>query len=144
VPTVFLQHTRVSSGGLACEQENPEVRKGVGLANESGPIGFFHESTTSSSSYPSPIVRAKSQYLKKAPRFSYRASLNPFTETSPWQSRLSSPQVTVRNTSPVIFHPLQFPDKLLHHPRNLVTVELFSSPILSTTGIHFPSVLLYN
>jgi hypothetical protein len=33
VPTVFLQHTHVSSGGLACEQENPEVRKGVGIAN---------------------------------------------------------------------------------------------------------------
>jgi hypothetical protein len=66
VPTVFLQHMRVSSGGLAREQENPEVREGVGIANQSGPIGFFLESTTSSSSYPSPIVRARPQHLKKA------------------------------------------------------------------------------
>jgi hypothetical protein len=27
----------------------------------------------------------------------------------PWQSRLSSPRITVRNTSPVNLHPLQFP-----------------------------------
>jgi hypothetical protein len=33
VPTVFLQHTRVSSGGLAREQEDPEVRRGVSIAN---------------------------------------------------------------------------------------------------------------
>jgi hypothetical protein len=41
VPTVFLQHTRVSSGGLTREQENPEVREGVGIANQSSPTGFF-------------------------------------------------------------------------------------------------------
>jgi hypothetical protein len=57
VPTVFLQHMRVSSGGLAREQENPEVREGVGIANQSGPIGFFLESTTSNSSYPSLIAQ---------------------------------------------------------------------------------------
>jgi hypothetical protein len=34
VPTVFLQHTRVSRGGLAHEQENPEVHGGVGTANQ--------------------------------------------------------------------------------------------------------------
>jgi energy-converting hydrogenase Eha subunit F len=50
----------------------------------------------------------------------------------------------VRNTSPVILHPLQSPGKLLRHPRNLVTVELFSSLILFTAGIHFPLVLLHN
>jgi hypothetical protein len=138
VPTVFLQHTRVSSGGLAREQENPKVREGVGIANQSGPIGFFHESTTSNSSYPSPIVRGRPRHLKKAPELSYRASSDPFSETSsPWQSRLSSPRITARNTSPVILHPLQFPGKLLRHPRNLVTVELFSSPILFATGFHF-------
>jgi hypothetical protein len=38
VPTVFLQHTRVSSGALAHEQENPEVHGGVGIANQSGSI----------------------------------------------------------------------------------------------------------
>jgi hypothetical protein len=36
------------------------------------------------------------------------------------------------------------PGKLLRHPRNLVIVELFSSPILFATGIHFLPVLLYN
>jgi hypothetical protein len=38
VPTVFLQHTRMSSGGfgLAREKENPEVRRGVAIANHSG------------------------------------------------------------------------------------------------------------
>jgi hypothetical protein len=51
---------------LSHEQENPEVRKGVGIANQSGPIGFFLESTTSSSSYPSPIIRARPQHLNKA------------------------------------------------------------------------------
>jgi energy-converting hydrogenase Eha subunit F len=35
-------------------------------------------------------------------------------------------------------------DKLLRHPRNLVTIEHFSSPILFATGIHFPLVLLHN
>jgi hypothetical protein len=110
VPTVFLQHTRVSSGGLAREQENPKVREGVGIANQSGPIGFFLESTTSSSSYPSPIVQARPQHLKKTREPSYRTSSYPFTETSsPWQSRLSSPRVTMRNIPPAILHPLQFP-----------------------------------
>jgi hypothetical protein len=50
----------------------------------------------------------------------------------------------VRNTPPAILHPLQSSGKLLRHPRNLATVELFSSPILFTAGIHFPPVLLHN
>jgi hypothetical protein len=138
VSTVFLQHTRVSSGGLAHKQENTGVRRGVGTANQSGSIVLSHKSTTSNSSYSSSIVRAGPQHLKKAREPSHRASLDPFAETtSPWQSRLPPPQVTVRNTSPVILHPLQSPGKLLRHPRNLVTVELFSSPILFIAGIHF-------
>jgi hypothetical protein len=36
------------------------------------------------------------------------------------------------------------PGKLLRQPRNLVIVELISSPILFTAGIHFPRVLLHN
>jgi hypothetical protein len=36
------------------------------------------------------------------------------------------------------------PGKLLRHPRNLVTVELFSPPILFTAEIYFPPVLLHN
>jgi hypothetical protein len=52
VPTVFLQHTRVSSGGLTREQENPEVHGGVSIANQSGSTVSSQGSTTSSSSYP--------------------------------------------------------------------------------------------
>jgi hypothetical protein len=77
VPTVFLQHTRVSRGGLAREQENPEVRGEVGIANQSGSIVSSHKSTTSSSSYSSPIVRARPQHLKKAPGLFHRASSIP-------------------------------------------------------------------
>jgi hypothetical protein len=107
---VFQWHTCLSRGSSNSKQENPEVCKGVGIVNQSSPIGFFLESTTSSSSYPSPIVRARPQHLKKAREPSYRASSNPFTRTSsPWKSRLSSPRITVRNTSPVILRPLQFP-----------------------------------
>jgi hypothetical protein len=36
------------------------------------------------------------------------------------------------------------PGKLLRHPRNLVTVEHFSSPTLFATGIHFSLVFLHN
>jgi energy-converting hydrogenase Eha subunit F len=50
----------------------------------------------------------------------------------------------MRNTFPVILHPLQSPGEFLRHPQNLVTVEHFSSPILFATGIHFPFVLLHN
>jgi hypothetical protein len=45
----------------AREPENPEVRGRDGIANQSGPIGFFPESTTSSTSYLSPIIRARPQ-----------------------------------------------------------------------------------
>jgi hypothetical protein len=38
VPAVFQQHTRMSRGGSAREQENLEVRGGVGIANQSGSI----------------------------------------------------------------------------------------------------------
>ncbi|PUZ41724.1 hypothetical protein GQ55_3G335100 [Panicum hallii var. hallii] len=76
---MFQRHTCVSREGSAREQEDLEVREGVGIANQSGPIGFSHTSTTSSET------------------------------SSPWQSRLSSSQITVRNNSPVILRPLQFP-----------------------------------
>jgi hypothetical protein len=36
------------------------------------------------------------------------------------------------------------PGKLLRHPRSLIIVEVFSSPILFTAGIHLPPVLLHN
>jgi hypothetical protein len=105
----------VSRGSLAREQENPEVRGGVGIANQSGSIIFSREFTTSSSSYPSLITQ-------------------PTTVTTGYREEYP----------PVIFHPLQFPDKLLHYPQNLVTVKLFSSPILFATEIHFPLILLHD
>jgi hypothetical protein len=36
------------------------------------------------------------------------------------------------------------PGKLLRHPRNLITVEHFSSPTLFATGIHFSLIFLHN
>jgi hypothetical protein len=36
------------------------------------------------------------------------------------------------------------PGELLRHSRHLVIVELFSSPILFATGVHFSPVLLHN
>jgi hypothetical protein len=67
VPAVFQQHTRMSSGGSAREQENPEVRGGVGIANQSGSIVLSHKSTMSSSSYSLPIGRARPQQLEETP-----------------------------------------------------------------------------
>jgi hypothetical protein len=40
--------------------------------------------------------------------------------------------------------PTAIPGKLLRHPRNLITVEHFSSSILFIVANHFPSVLLHN
>jgi hypothetical protein len=145
VPAVFLQHTRVGRGGLAREQEDPEVRGRVSIANQSGPIGFSHKSTTSSSSYPLLIARARPQHLEEAPGPPIEPLPSLCAGTSPpWQSQPPSLQVTVRNTPPAILRPLQFSSKLLRHSQNLANVEHFSSPILFTTGIHFPPVLLHN
>jgi hypothetical protein len=71
VPTVFMQHTRVIRGGLAREQENLEVRGGVGIANQSGSIVSSQESTMSNNSYSSSIVRARPQHLEEAREPSY-------------------------------------------------------------------------
>jgi hypothetical protein len=62
-----------------------------------------------------------------------------------WIAQPLSPRVT---TETYFFGHLPptatLPGKLLRHPRNLVIVELFSSPILFATGIHFSPVLLHN
>jgi hypothetical protein len=87
VPAVFQQHTCLNRGGSTREQEDPKVHEGISIANQSGSIVFSHKSTTSSSSYPLLITRARPQHLKKAPRPSHRTSSNPFAETSPpWQA----------------------------------------------------------
>jgi hypothetical protein len=78
--------------------------------------------------------------------------------SSPWQSRLPPPRVTMRiPLRPSSAHYNFSPGKLLRHPlnlfsptsrpfpyRNLITIEHFSPPILFTAGIHFPPVLLHN
>jgi hypothetical protein len=68
VPAVFQRHTCVSRGDAVHEQEDPEVRERVSIANQSGPIGFSHKSTTSSSYYSSLIARARPQHLEETPR----------------------------------------------------------------------------
>jgi hypothetical protein len=100
----------------------------------------------SSSSYPSPIVRARPRYLEEAREPSYRASSDPFAETSsPWQSRLSSPRVTVRNIPPAILHPLQ------PFPASFFITHGTSSPSstshrrsCSPQEFIFPPILLHN
>jgi hypothetical protein len=57
VPAVFQQHTCVSRGGSAREQEDLEVRGGVGIVTQSGSIVSSQGSMTSSSSYPSLIAQ---------------------------------------------------------------------------------------
>jgi hypothetical protein len=136
VPTVFLQHTRVSSGDLACEQENPEVREGVGIANQSGPIGFFHKTTTSSNSYSLPIGRARPQHIKKAREPSYRASSSP-TEPRHRQALLITDPVRHGNSlsihsllqqgyPKVCPDPLNLPNTGDPLCRNIVVFNLFS------------------
>jgi hypothetical protein len=77
MPAVFPQHTRVSRGGSVREQEDPAVRGGVGIASRSGSIISSQGSTTSSSSYPSPITQARPHHLEEAPRPPHRASSTP-------------------------------------------------------------------
>jgi hypothetical protein len=158
MPDVFVQCICMSRRSSTCEQENPKFCEGVGIANQFGPIGFSHKFMTSSSSYSSPIVRARPQHLEEAPGPPSEPLRSLYAGTSlPWPSQPPSPRVTVRNIPSAILHPLQSPSKLLRHPlnlsspispsfpyRNLVTIEHFSSPILFTAGIHFPPVLLHN
>jgi hypothetical protein len=95
--TGAVRSRRVSSYvGRGCstrEQENPEVRGEVSIANQSGSVN---------------------------------SSQSPQHPTTPI-SRRSSEQD--HNTSRKLVNPL---------------IELFSSPILFTAGIHFPRVLLHN
>jgi hypothetical protein len=54
------------------EPENPEVRERNGIANQSGPIGFSHEFTASSSTFPSSIAEQVHNTSRKL--------VNPFIE----------------------------------------------------------------
>jgi hypothetical protein len=117
VPAVSQRHTRVSSGGLACEQENPEVCGEVGVANQSGSIVSSQGSTTSNSSYPSLIAQPIT--VTTGHREKHLSGHLPPT-TIPGQASSSFPY------------------------RNLIIIEHFSSPILFVMRIHFPIVLLHN
>jgi hypothetical protein len=143
-PAMLKHHLCVGRGSSTREQEDLEIRGGVGIANQSGSIVSSHESTTSSSSYSSPIVRARPQHLKKAFGPSHRTSSIPvyrnilavaIVATGHHERYFSS-------HSPPTTIPWQASSSFPH--RNLATVEHFSSPILCTAGIHFPPVLLHN
>jgi hypothetical protein len=57
VQSAMLWHCMyMSREDSAHELENPEVRGRDGIANQSGPIGFSHEFTASSSTFPSSIA----------------------------------------------------------------------------------------
>jgi hypothetical protein len=86
VPTVFQRHTRMSRGGLTREWVDPEVRGGVGLANQSGSIVSSHKSMTSSSSYPSLIAQPTT--TTTGYREEYPSGHLPPT-TIPWQASSS-------------------------------------------------------
>jgi hypothetical protein len=75
VPAVSQWHLCVSRGSSTREQEDLEVRGGIGIANQSGSVVSSQGSTTPSNSYLSSIVRARPQHLKKAPEPSHRALL---------------------------------------------------------------------
>jgi hypothetical protein len=145
VPAVFQWHTCVSREGLACEQMDPG---GSRRSCPSEPIRLCRFVPGVHDIQQLLFLvdrRARPRHLEEAREPSYRASSDPFARTSsPWQSRLSSPRITVRNNSSVILHPLQFPGKLLRHPRNLVIIELILSPILFIAGNHFPPFFLHN
>jgi hypothetical protein len=159
VPVVFRQHTCVSRRGSAREQEDPEVRGGVGIANQSGSIVSSHKSTTSSSSYSSSIAQARPQHLEETPKPSHRASSIPVCRNI---IAVATPTIAITTGHHEKYPsghppPTTIPDKLLRHPmnlsrptslsfpyRNLVTVEHFSPTILFSAEIHFPPVLLHN
>jgi hypothetical protein len=86
VSTMFLQHTCVSRGDSVHEQEDLEVRGGVGIANQSGSIVSSQGSTTSCSSYPSLIAQPTS--ATTGYREEYPSGHLPPT-TIPWQASSS-------------------------------------------------------
>jgi hypothetical protein len=115
VPTVFLQHTRVSGEGLVREQENPEVREGVGIANQCGSIVSSQRSTMSNSSY-------SHQSLNEPP----------------------SPQITAEITSSAILYPLQSPASFFVTHGISSSSSSSYRRFCSLREIHFPPVLLHN
>jgi hypothetical protein len=64
--------------------------------------------------------------------------------SSPWQSRLSSPRVTVRNTSPAILHPVQFLTSFFVTHGTSSPSSTSHRRSCSPREIHFPPILLHN
>jgi hypothetical protein len=114
VPAVFQWHTCASRRSSTREQENLEVRGGVSIANQFGSIVSSHDPR-----HPTVFTLVdRSTAITTSYHGDYFFGHLPPTAT--------------------------LPGKLLRHPRNLVIVELFSSPILFAAGIHFSPVLLHN
>jgi hypothetical protein len=104
----------VGRGSSTREQENPRVREEVGIANPFSSIVSSHDPRD-----PTVLTLVdRSTAITTNHHGDYSFGHLPPTAT--------------------------LPGKLLHHPRNLVTVELILSPILFAAGVHFPSVLLHN
>jgi hypothetical protein len=86
VPTVFLQHTRVSRGGLVHEQKDPKVRGGVGIANPSSSIVLSYGPRHPATPFPRRSSEQDHNTSKKLldPPIESLRSLNTGT-SSPWQ-----------------------------------------------------------
>jgi hypothetical protein len=100
----------MSSGGfgLAREQENPEVRGGVGIANQSGFIVSSEGSTASNSSYPSLIAQPAT--ITTGHREEYPFGYSPPT-TIPWQAS-SSPTEPRHHRALLIANPVRHGNSL--------------------------------
>jgi hypothetical protein len=86
VPTVFLQHTRVSRGGSVHEQKDPKVRGGIGIANPSGSIVLSYGPRHPATPFPRRSSEQDHNTSKKLldPPIESLRSLNTGT-SSPWQ-----------------------------------------------------------
>jgi hypothetical protein len=114
VPTVFMQHTCVSRGSSTREQEDREVRGGVGIANQSSSIVSSQGSTTSNSSYPSLIAQPTTATTDH--REEYPSGYSSPT-TIPWQASSS-------------------PTEPRHHRALLITDPVRHGNSLSTILLH--------
>jgi hypothetical protein len=103
----------VGRGSSTREQENPRVRGEVDIANPFGSIISSHDPR-----HPTVLTLVdRSTAITTNHHGDYSFGHLPPTAT--------------------------LPGKLFRHPRNLITIELFLSPILFATGIHFPPILLH-
>jgi hypothetical protein len=98
----------VSRGSSTREQENPEVRGGVSIADQSGSIVSSHGPRHPATPTPRRLSTKATTHLEG----NFWTPIEPLRSlyagiSSPWQSRLLPPQVAVRNIPPAILHPLQ-------------------------------------